>query len=73
MRSLTKPVGSSPQSGQTGSSLLTKAGKLMLLSEGIPKFPLSEQEMEWVADLPGKLPTSPSHMVAILREEYPGA
>ena len=45
----------------------------MLLSEGIPKFPLSEQEMEWVADLPGKLPTSPSHMVAILREEYPGA
>ena len=71
MPSSMKPVGSNRPSGLSGSSLFTKAQKLLLFSDGLPEFPLSEDAIFMVADAPGKLPTSLEEFVDILRAESP--
>jgi hypothetical protein len=69
MPSPMKPAGSNPLSGRSGSSVLTKAQKLSLFSDGLPVFPLSEDDKALVADAPGKLPTSLHEFVRILHAE----
>lgn len=61
-----KPVESNRRNGPSGSNL-KKSQKLLLLSEGIPDFPLSEQTIASVAHLPGELPASLEEFLEILR------
>ena len=66
MQSSMKPVESKPQSGPSASSY-TKSQALLLLSEGLPEFPLSKDMIASVADVPGQLPTSLDEFIKILR------
>lgn len=70
MPSPTKPVELNHPSGRSGSSL-TKSQRLLLFSDGLPKFPLSEDSRAMVADALGALPTTLEEFVNILRAESP--
>ena len=66
MQSSMKPVESKLQSGPNASSL-TKSQLLLLLSEGLPEFPLSKTMIASVAHVPGQLPTSLDEFINMLR------